>query len=505
MIKLLRQRLRFSLVRALVLLVLVMGCGSASDSDPEDDPGQNDINFSGTWKMSEEWTGCGNSLDIQYVAEITQEGSEAQLKIGDNTMACSVDGDQLVCSGELQLSIGAYRDFEEIFIRFEDESQMSGKGNWMLYSADIGSCSGSSVFYLSQDTALDFSGNWDIHEAWRGCSKSGVLDYSINIKQSGAEATLFIDNRSMDCTVNEDELSCTGERYYENGTYDDFSEYILRFGADGRLEGQGSWTYHGTGGSACSGTSVFSLNNDALDELDEVNFEGIYELFLDIDDCDGYRAAEEAETYVILQDGINATFERIGDPSFHFQCQVIRGDLQCGSEVITTPDSNAFWEISQVTFSYDSRNDLKGVATGISYAEDGSDCPGTYSFSAISSVSEPTASFIGTWDVTESLLGCKTSLTADYTIEIVDDGENTILDFRGEIFNCAIENNELICAGIFQSGTSSSHFEYSEYRLWFNENNDLDGIARWTLHDGTNAVCIGNSVMAATSVPVGGS
>lgn len=499
MIGILRRSPRLSLVWALFLLTLIIGgCGSFKDSDTEDPP-QSDRDFSGAYRISEELNGCNDSLKIEYAAEVTQDGTEAQLKIGDDTMACSVDGDELFCSGELQLGSGAYRNFEEIIIRFEDDDLLEGTGTWVLYSTDSESCPGNSVFTirdLSSDPTIEFSGTWDIHEEWQGCNKSGVMDYAVDIKQNGTEATLFVGNRSMDCTLNENELHCAGERYYDNGTYDHFSEYILRFNDDGGIEGSGSWTYHGTGENDCSGTSVFSLSDSNSDYGDDISFEGVYQLFLNVDDCEGYRPAEQAETYVIFQNGSNATFESLADPALSFDCQVIRGELQCTGNIIDMEDSSAVWDVRQLTFSYDSRSEITGVAVGTVYGEDGSECPGTYYFSTMSSISSPTASFSGTWDVDEFLLGCTTSITTNYQIEITEDGTNATMDRQGEIFDCTIDNNELICARILNN-ESGTYFEYSEYRLWFNENNLLDGIARWTLYEGDNAVCTGNSTISA--------
>jgi hypothetical protein len=229
--------------------------------------------------------------------------------------------------------------------------------------------------------------------------------------------------------------------------------------------------------------------------VEQVSFEGAYQLFMNTDDCQGYSTAEQAETYVIFQDGINATFANVDDPAFSFDCQVARGELQCAGKNITLANSNDVWEISQMTFSYDSRSALTGVAAGIVRREDGSECPGTYYFSTIAPGSGSTASFVN-----EVLLGCTTSITANYPIEITENGTSATININGEVFDCTINNNELICSGAFH-GESGAHFEYDEYRLWFNENNLIDGIARWTLFEGSNAVCIGNStISAATSV-----
>lgn len=491
------QSLKIFLMGTLILLLLILGCGSSEESAKED-TSEDVRDFSGTWRINEEWTGCDNSLMIEYIAVITQEDGAAQLTIGDNTLTCSVNGDELLCSGELQVSSGnAYRDFEEIIILFQDDKQLQGTGNWILYGGESGSCSGNSLFYLSPDSTMDFSGTWDIREKWQGCNRAGIVDYTIDIKQNGTEATLFIYNRSLDCMFDETELYCTGERYYENGTYDEYSEYILWFDEEGQINGEGTWIYHGTENSDCSGTSVLYADDSNSDDLDEINFEGVYKFFLNIEDCRGLQAAQEAGTYVIIQDGINATFQSIGDPQIHLNCQVIRGELQCAGDIIASSDSNSVWEIEQVTFSYDSRNDLAGVSTGVVYEEDGSECRGIYSLSTVSPVSEPAASFNGAWNINEALLGCTTSVTSDYQIEIIEEDGRATITIQGEIFDCTIENNELICGGIFNGG-SGVGFEYSEYRLWFNEHNLLDGIARWTLYQGDNASCIGNSTLSGT-------
>ncbi len=498
----------FFLTWALFLLFMTMGCGSLTDNDNDEPPIDKD--FSGSWRISEELTDCeGDVLKIEYTAEIMQDGTDAQLQIGDDTMACKVSGDVLSCTGKLQLGNDSYRVFEEILFWFDEDAELDGSATWRLYGSDNPGCLGSSVFsisHLTPDATNDYNGMWNIREKWNGCSKAGVIDYTISIKKSDTGANLFIGNRSLDCTINEDILNCSGERHYENGTYDNFSEYILWFNEQDQLEGEGRWTYYNAEGEDCSGTSVFSLNEPESDsqnvsnsdDLDGISFEGVYRLFLNIDDCRGYRTAEEAETYIIFQNGTNATFTSAEDPAFSFDCQIIRGELQCAGENIIMADSDATWEITQMTFSYDSRNELTGIATGITYEADGNECPGTYYFSTISSLSGPTASFNGTWNVTESMLGCTTSITASYPIEIIENDTGATIDVQGEVFDCTIENNELICSGAFHGG-SGAHFEYSEYRLWFNDNNLLDGIARWTFFEGPNPVCDGNSTISTTS------
>lgn len=488
-----------SLLAHAFLLMLMTGCAAVENTDP-DEPDNTD--FSGVWLIHEELTGCSANLTMEYEAEIIQNGATAQILIGEEMIECDVDGDELVCSGELQWNESLYRDFDEIIIWFDEEDQLAGRGTWIAHNADNGQCSGSSTFSTTEISpeTRDFSGTWYMHEAWEGCSESGEMDYFVDIVQNNTEATLYLENQSLPCTVNGNELNCAGERHYESGAYDDYSAYILRFNSEGQLEGEASWIYYQPDMASCPGTSILSTHPFGTGaDPEPVNFEGTYELFIHADDCNGVSVGEQASYFVIYQDETDATFSMVENETFSFDCQVIGPELQCEGKRFSYTETGDIWEITDLTLSFDSRNNLTGIANGVYYGEDGSECPGTYYFSPNSNSPDAPASFSGTWTVTEVMQGCQASITTEYPIEISQNDTDATLNIGGQIFDCAENDNELVCTGTL-SGDNDAYLEYTEYRLWFNDENVLEGFANWSLYRASSLSCAGVSTLSAVPV-----
>ncbi len=494
MIRILRRLQQVSLTWLLILF-LIAGC-SAIEDDSQSPPSKSK-DFNGYWRITEEITGCSMEKTLLYDIEITQQGADVKFKFVNDELSCKVDGDELLCSGEVHWNENIYRVFEEVNIWFEGEDQLEGAATWTVYSnEDNTSCSGDSSFFtndkLPSDTE-DFSGSWNIYEEKQGCNESGSQDYTIDITQNGIDADLYVGSQRLGCKVNGNELHCDGQLEYVNDAYDIFSEYVLWFNNEGKIEGNAAWTHYDESMSECSGTSTIYESDPISDPID---FQDAYSFYLNIDDCVGYRAGEESETYVITQNGTYATFTRQNNEDFGFECRVVDETLQCSGNTFYFSDSTAIWEFSNIAFSYDSRNNLTGIATGIYYEEDGSECPGTYYFSPYSPDTLPTETFSGTWNVVETLQGCQGRISGgdQYTIEIIQNGANATLSMDDQIFNCTVSSDELVCSRRyeFENGT---YLNYGEYRLWFNDNNMLEGIARWTRHSTSDETCSGVSTI----------
>ena len=116
-------------------------------------------------------------------------------------------------------------------------------------------------------------------------------------------------------------------------------------------------------------------------------------------------------------------------------------------------------------------------------------------------------SFVGSWEINEDLTGCGREVSKDYTVEITQNGSETILresenDF---IFICSIDQKNVLLCGGKVSQKDGDYYRYGDkkYILRFSSTddvNDLVGDADWTYYyppegDQNNDTCVGNSVL----------
>jgi hypothetical protein len=116
----------------ILTIIFITGCGSDNPTVDNKKDDSNETIFSGTHTIYEEREGLGYET---YDVTIEQNGDEAQLKSGAQSLTCTVHADELSCEGTFTYDSGnriSYTNYT-LFLNNNDKS-LTGSAEWTYYT-----------------------------------------------------------------------------------------------------------------------------------------------------------------------------------------------------------------------------------------------------------------------------------------------------------------------------------------------------------------------------------
>lgn len=244
----------------LLLALIAVLCIPGSYANAEDSLSL--IVFEGSWTVLQEKEDCnGESSEVNEITIEQKNTNKVYLTLvdGQDPLKCEIIDDELQCSGKIKFEDGSYLDVSESSFTINDEQNLEGVAEWVLYDAEKNACQGQSLF-SPVPSDLYFEGNWEVTEALTGCNLDGYVDTnSATIIQSGGEATFSINGEVFDCTVIVDSgLHCSGEIVLDDGIIMDYFQAIFWFDGDDNLLGNADWAMYSGTTLLCYGESTMS-------------------------------------------------------------------------------------------------------------------------------------------------------------------------------------------------------------------------------------------------------
>lgn len=243
----------------LLIGLIILFCGPAGFAYAIDSSTQNI--FEGSWTLLEEKQDCNG--DSSQVNQIIIEQKDEQIYLtffeGLNPLKCSIVDNELKCSGRIIFEDGGYLSVSKAIFAINDDQNLEGYSEWVLYDEKQNACKGVSIF-SPVPSDLYYQGNWEITEALTGCNLDGYVDTNLaTIIQKGGEAAISINGEIFDCTVIVGSgLHCSGEIVLEDGIIMDYFQSIFWFHGDDYLKGSADWAMYSGTTPLCYGSSVTS-------------------------------------------------------------------------------------------------------------------------------------------------------------------------------------------------------------------------------------------------------
>jgi hypothetical protein len=117
----------------ILTIIFITGCGSDNPTvrdDPNPKPDET-TNFEGTYTIYEELKGLGYDT---YDVTIKQNGDDAQLISGDQSLACTIHEDELSCQGTITSDNGNRFNYTNYTLFLNDDKSLTGSAEWTYYT-----------------------------------------------------------------------------------------------------------------------------------------------------------------------------------------------------------------------------------------------------------------------------------------------------------------------------------------------------------------------------------
>jgi hypothetical protein len=136
-----------------LIIIIIAACGSDNPTvhnDPIPEPDET-TNFEGTHTIYEERKECDNFMmgQFDYKVTIEQTGNKAQLKSGDQSLACTIQADELSCEGTITSDNGNRTSYTNYTLYLNNDKSLTGSAEWTYYTQN-GNFSGRSDLTTTQ-------------------------------------------------------------------------------------------------------------------------------------------------------------------------------------------------------------------------------------------------------------------------------------------------------------------------------------------------------------------